>query len=84
MTKKLTKKEKFQQQMRQHCDKLAEIRQDLEELLGDWTDKFDKRSGKWQDSEAGEALQEQINNLEEHLTHLEEVEQFTDNLAEAE
>ncbi len=77
----MTKKQKLE--MRAACDKIADVRETLEELLGNWTDTMNERSEKWQDSDKGQELQSQIDELEQHITNLEEVESFTDTLAES-
>jgi chromosome condensin MukBEF complex kleisin-like MukF subunit len=53
---------------------LSEARCILEELRDDLQAAFDEKSERWQESERGEAAQEEIDNLENACASVEEIE----------
>jgi hypothetical protein len=52
-------------------DQINELTTKLTEIKDGWADKYDNASEKWQEGEAGQALEEAIGKLDDLITNLE-------------
>lgn len=70
--------------LKKYESKIIDLREDLEILLGEMQDDYDSKSERWQESEKGEELQEQISSLENIVNAIQDAECDIEELTDCE